>query len=148
MCVHKHNLQIDPWNSSSFRLWSKFRAYMKDKWFPFGWFLWEELAQWTDESVWLQRLLVCLEEAIYIHNIKDMKLLKTILDIPANPTGELQNQGGCPPSLPTLVSPPPAPFTGWIPSLLENLRQYFYGFWVSVVFTWEVSLHGGKSQLC
>ncbi|KAM7232696.1 hypothetical protein CapIbe_017457 [Capra ibex] len=34
-----------------------------------------------------QRLLVCLEESIYIHNIKDMKLLKTILDIPANPTG-------------------------------------------------------------
>ncbi|XP_043441032.1 WD repeat domain phosphoinositide-interacting protein 1 isoform X1 [Prionailurus bengalensis] len=34
-----------------------------------------------------QRLLVCLEEAIYIHNIKDMKLLKTILDIPANPAG-------------------------------------------------------------
>ncbi|XP_004709391.1 WD repeat domain phosphoinositide-interacting protein 1 [Echinops telfairi] len=34
-----------------------------------------------------QRLLVCLEGAIYIHNIKDMKLLKTILDIPANPTG-------------------------------------------------------------
>uniref|UniRef100_A0A7N4PX18 WD repeat domain, phosphoinositide interacting 1 n=1 Tax=Sarcophilus harrisii TaxID=9305 RepID=A0A7N4PX18_SARHA len=34
-----------------------------------------------------QRLLVCLEESIYIHNIKDMKLLKTILDIPVNPTG-------------------------------------------------------------
>ncbi|KAM6164332.1 WD repeat domain phosphoinositide-interacting protein 1 [Rhynchocyon petersi] len=34
-----------------------------------------------------QRLLVCLEGSIYIHNIKDMKLLKTILDIPANPTG-------------------------------------------------------------
>ncbi|XP_023612711.1 WD repeat domain phosphoinositide-interacting protein 1 isoform X9 [Myotis lucifugus] len=34
-----------------------------------------------------QRLLVCLEESIYIHNIKDMKLLKTILDVPANPTG-------------------------------------------------------------
>ncbi|XP_026936304.1 WD repeat domain phosphoinositide-interacting protein 1 isoform X4 [Sagmatias obliquidens] len=34
-----------------------------------------------------QRLLVCLEESIYIHNIKDMKLLKTILDIPPNPTG-------------------------------------------------------------
>ncbi|XP_027802127.1 WD repeat domain phosphoinositide-interacting protein 1 isoform X2 [Marmota flaviventris] len=34
-----------------------------------------------------QRLLVCLEESIYIHNIKDMKLLKTLLDIPANPTG-------------------------------------------------------------
>ncbi|XP_057570824.1 WD repeat domain phosphoinositide-interacting protein 1 isoform X4 [Hippopotamus amphibius kiboko] len=34
-----------------------------------------------------QRLLVCLEESIYIHNIKDMKLLKNILDIPANPTG-------------------------------------------------------------
>ncbi|XP_041491588.1 WD repeat domain phosphoinositide-interacting protein 1 isoform X2 [Microtus oregoni] len=34
-----------------------------------------------------QRLLVCLEESIYIHNIKDMKLLKTLLDIPSNPTG-------------------------------------------------------------
>ncbi|XP_054989243.1 WD repeat domain phosphoinositide-interacting protein 1 [Sorex araneus] len=34
-----------------------------------------------------QRLLVCLEESIYIHNIKDMKLLKTILEIPPNPTG-------------------------------------------------------------
>uniref|UniRef100_A0A2K5C209 WD repeat domain phosphoinositide-interacting protein 1 n=1 Tax=Aotus nancymaae TaxID=37293 RepID=A0A2K5C209_AOTNA len=34
-----------------------------------------------------QRLLVCLEESIYIHNIKDMKLLKTLLDVPANPTG-------------------------------------------------------------
>ncbi|XP_008047431.1 WD repeat domain phosphoinositide-interacting protein 1 [Carlito syrichta] len=34
-----------------------------------------------------QRLLVCLEESIYIHNIKDMKLLKTLPDVPANPTG-------------------------------------------------------------
>lgn len=32
---------------------------------------------------------MCLEESIYIHNIKDMKLLKTILEIPANPAGEL-----------------------------------------------------------
>ncbi|KAJ1072378.1 hypothetical protein K5549_017623, partial [Capra hircus] len=37
-------------------------------------------------SLTSERLLVCLEESIYIHNIKDMKLLKTILDIPANPT--------------------------------------------------------------
>ncbi|KAH0629325.1 hypothetical protein JD844_011306 [Phrynosoma platyrhinos] len=36
----------------------------------------------------LQRLIVCLEESIYIHNIKDMKLLKTILDTPPNPTGK------------------------------------------------------------
>lgn len=36
----------------------------------------------------LQRLIVCLEESIYIHNIKDMKLLKTILDTPANATGK------------------------------------------------------------
>lgn len=36
----------------------------------------------------LQRLVVCLEESIYIHNIKDMKLLKTILDTPPNPTGK------------------------------------------------------------
>ncbi|NWQ81983.1 WIPI1 protein, partial [Columbina picui] len=35
-----------------------------------------------------QRLVVCLEESIYIHNIKDMKLLKTILDTPPNPTGK------------------------------------------------------------
>ncbi|XP_044305451.1 WD repeat domain phosphoinositide-interacting protein 1 isoform X1 [Varanus komodoensis] len=34
-----------------------------------------------------QRLIVCLEESIYIHNIKDMKLLKTILDTPLNSTG-------------------------------------------------------------
>ncbi|XP_025052040.1 WD repeat domain phosphoinositide-interacting protein 1 isoform X1 [Alligator sinensis] len=35
-----------------------------------------------------QRLIVCLEESIYIHNIKDMKLLKTILDTPPNATGK------------------------------------------------------------
>lgn len=34
-----------------------------------------------------QRLVVCLEESIYIHNIKDMKLLKTLLNTPANPSG-------------------------------------------------------------
>ncbi|XP_072098709.1 WD repeat domain phosphoinositide-interacting protein 1 isoform X3 [Mobula birostris] len=34
-----------------------------------------------------QRLIVCLEESIYIHNIKDLKLLKTIQDIPPNRTG-------------------------------------------------------------
>lgn len=36
----------------------------------------------------LQRLIVCLEESIYIHNIKDMKLLKTIMDTPPNATGK------------------------------------------------------------
>ncbi|KAL6095250.1 wipi1 [Pungitius sinensis] len=34
-----------------------------------------------------QRLVVCLEESLYIHNIKDMKLLKTLLNTPSNPTG-------------------------------------------------------------
>ncbi|XP_029311791.1 WD repeat domain phosphoinositide-interacting protein 1-like isoform X3 [Cottoperca gobio] len=34
-----------------------------------------------------QRLVVCLEESVYIHNIKDMKLLKTLLNTPTNPTG-------------------------------------------------------------
>ncbi|KTF71549.1 hypothetical protein cypCar_00049594 [Cyprinus carpio] len=34
-----------------------------------------------------QRLVVCLEESIYIHNIKDMKLLKTLLNTPSNPSG-------------------------------------------------------------
>lgn len=47
----------------------------------------------------MQRLLVCLEESIYIHNIKDMKLLKTILDIPANPTGELPRPERAPSNL-------------------------------------------------
>lgn len=37
-----------------------------------------------------QRLVVCLEESIYIHNIKDMKLLKTLLNTPTNPSGRLQ----------------------------------------------------------
>lgn len=36
-----------------------------------------------------QRLVVCLEESIYIHNIKDMKLLKTLLNTPTNPSGTL-----------------------------------------------------------
>ncbi|XP_042623012.1 WD repeat domain phosphoinositide-interacting protein 1 isoform X2 [Cyprinus carpio] len=34
-----------------------------------------------------QRLIVCLEEALYIHNIKDMKLLKSLLNTPPNPKG-------------------------------------------------------------
>jgi hypothetical protein len=63
---------------------------VKDERVGFGGSLFKESVQETDESVWLQRLLVCLEESIYIHNIKDMKLLKTLLDIPANPTGKLQ----------------------------------------------------------
>ncbi|XP_061556567.1 WD repeat domain phosphoinositide-interacting protein 1 isoform X4 [Phycodurus eques] len=33
------------------------------------------------------RLAVCLVDSIYIHNIKDMKLLKTLLNIPSNPSG-------------------------------------------------------------
>lgn len=34
-----------------------------------------------------QRLVVCLEESLYIHNIRDMKLLHTIRDTPPNPSG-------------------------------------------------------------
>ncbi|XP_034151402.1 WD repeat domain phosphoinositide-interacting protein 1 [Esox lucius] len=34
-----------------------------------------------------QRLVVCLEESVFIHNIKDMKLLKTLLNTPCNPSG-------------------------------------------------------------
>lgn len=33
------------------------------------------------------RLVVCLEESLYIHNIRDMKLIHTIRDTPANPRG-------------------------------------------------------------
>ena len=31
--------------------------------------------------------MVCLEESLYIHNIRDMKVLHTIKDTPANPSG-------------------------------------------------------------
>jgi len=34
-----------------------------------------------------QRLVVCLEESLYIHNIRDMKLLHTIRETPQNATG-------------------------------------------------------------
>ncbi|XP_064606548.1 WD repeat domain phosphoinositide-interacting protein 2-like [Liolophura sinensis] len=34
-----------------------------------------------------QRLIVCLEESLYIHNIRDMKVLHTIRDTPPNPSG-------------------------------------------------------------
>ncbi|GFG29084.1 hypothetical protein Cfor_00254 [Coptotermes formosanus] len=33
------------------------------------------------------RLVVCLEESLYIHNIQDMKVLHTIRDTPPNPSG-------------------------------------------------------------
>jgi autophagy-related protein 18 len=33
------------------------------------------------------RLVVCLEESLYIHNIRDMKVLHTIRDTPPNPAG-------------------------------------------------------------
>ena len=33
------------------------------------------------------RLIVCLEESLYLHNIRDMKILHTIRDTPANPRG-------------------------------------------------------------
>lgn len=36
----------------------------------------------------LQRLIVCLEESLYIHNIRDMKVLHTIRETPPNPSGE------------------------------------------------------------
>lgn len=35
-------------------------------------------------------LVVCLEESIYIHNIKDMKLIKSLLNTPLNPIGEIR----------------------------------------------------------
>ncbi len=40
---------------------------------------------------------MCLEESIYIHNIKDMKLLKTLLNTPSNPSGKtlIPRDGNC-----------------------------------------------------
>ena len=34
-----------------------------------------------------QRLIVCLEESLYIHNIRDMKVLHTIRETPPNKSG-------------------------------------------------------------
>lgn len=34
-----------------------------------------------------ERLVVCLEESLYIHNIQDMKVVHNIRDTPSNPTG-------------------------------------------------------------
>lgn len=39
-----------------------------------------------------QRLIVCLEESLYIHNIRDMKVLHTIRETPPNPSGETEQQ--------------------------------------------------------
>lgn len=38
-------------------------------------------------DVFPQRLIVCLEESLYIHNIRDMKVLHTIRETPPNPSG-------------------------------------------------------------
>lgn len=32
---------------------------------------------------------MCLEESLYIHNIRDMKVLHTIRETPPNPAGKL-----------------------------------------------------------
>lgn len=39
------------------------------------------------DSCLFQRLVVCLEESLYIHNIRDMRVLHTIRDTPPNLTG-------------------------------------------------------------
>lgn len=42
-----------------------------------------------------QRLIVCLEESLYIHNIRDMKVLHTIRETPPNPAGESTGKVSC-----------------------------------------------------
>lgn len=37
---------------------------------------------------------MCLEESLYIHNIRDMKVLHTIRETPPNPAGERPEEGG------------------------------------------------------
>ena len=43
--------------------------------------------RWSLSLSCLQRLIVCLEESIYIHNMRDMKVLHTIRDVPTNRDG-------------------------------------------------------------
>lgn len=38
---------------------------------------------------------MCLEESLYIHNIRDMKVLHTIRETPTNPSGECDGWSGC-----------------------------------------------------
>lgn len=49
-------------------------------------------AAWRDADIVcvspFQRLIVCLEESLYIHNIRDMKVLHTIRETPPNPSGK------------------------------------------------------------
>ena len=44
-----------------------------------------------------QRLIVCLEESLYVHNIRDMKVIHTIRSISANPNGlcDLSSSNEC-----------------------------------------------------
>lgn len=49
------------------------------------------LLLWHKLCYVFQRLVVCLEESIYIHNIKDMKLLKTLLNTPSNSSGKVES---------------------------------------------------------
>ncbi|GAB1297007.1 WD repeat domain phosphoinositide-interacting protein 1 [Apodemus speciosus] len=67
-----------------------------------------------------QRLLVCLEESIYIHNIKDMKLLKTLLDIPSNPTGP---EGLCAPCPPAALEITSGALTEWGTEVHRTCRE-------------------------
>lgn len=47
---------------------------------------------WFCQCFAVQRLIVCLEESLYIHNIRDMKVLHTIRETPPNPSGKSDNQ--------------------------------------------------------
>ena len=38
-------------------------------------------------NISLQRLVVCLEESLFVHNIRDMTVLHTIKDTPPNAAG-------------------------------------------------------------
>lgn len=49
---------------------------------------------------------MCLEESLYIHNIRDMKVLHTIRETPPNPAGERAAGGR------RFSDPPPPPAGG------------------------------------
>ncbi|XP_072298472.1 WD repeat domain phosphoinositide-interacting protein 1 isoform X2 [Eucyclogobius newberryi] len=56
-----------------------------------------------------QRLVVCLQESLFVHNIKDMKLLQTLMELPSNPRGlcALSSSGPC-----SYLAYPSCPSTG------------------------------------
>lgn len=83
-----------------------------------------------------QRLVVCLEDSLHIHNIRDMKVLHTIRDTPPNPTGLCSlstNSDHC------YLAYPGSNTVGEVQifdaiNLVNNIYYYFYYYYSFAIF--------------